>query len=91
MASKDTKPVKRCDGKGTWCLSLDRVFTEENTKGINPVRITSAVTGKSQIIGVAYRTSVRPSKKDPGVMFNFCPFCGADLKALLKLMELIRG
>lgn len=91
MASKSSKPVKRCDGKGSWCPGLDRVFTEENSKGINPVRITSAVTGKSQIIGVAYKASRKPTKKDPGVMFNFCPFCGANLKALLKLMELIRG
>ena len=60
--------------KAGWCPGLERVFTEANRKGINPV-VTTKLSGSVQVIGVAYKTK----ESDRGVMLNFCPFCGADI------------
>ena len=66
--------MNKCTKDG-WCPGLEHVFTEENSKGINPMRIMDGSTGESRVIGVVFKTTER----DKGIMFNHCPFCGADI------------
>lgn len=60
-----------------WCVALDKVMTEANRKGINPVVVTKLSTGRSRVAGVAFKQT----NQDRGVMLNFCPFCGTRFDA----------
>ena len=41
--------------KDRWCPGMERVFTEANRKGINPV-VTAKLSGEVQVIGAAYKS-----------------------------------
>ena len=65
--------------KERWCNVLEAVLVSEPNSqrpGISVVQVMKLNTGKLRSIGVASRSS---SKARP-VMFNYCPFCKADLK-----------
>jgi len=42
--------------------------------------LMNMTTGDTRKVGVAYKTSA----KDPGLMLNVCPFCGAEIDAGFK-------
>jgi len=55
-----------------FCTVLNSKIEDANHKGFVSIHSTNLNNGEQRLLGIAYKTSVR----DPGVMLNFCPFCG---------------
>lgn len=66
---KEGKPCSFLDDR----LDLD---ANSHTKGLSLVVSTSMKTGKHRVLGVAYRRNA----KDRGLLLNYCPFCGKDIR-----------
>lgn len=72
------KQVKCAGPDGPWCPSLDGRLQDVNarTRGLAALELTTFSTGAKRVVGVYYRTGA----KDPGLLLNFCPWCGADIQ-----------
>jgi hypothetical protein len=81
------KPKEKSKGKlpsarEVCCLTLDRMLAEEanaHKAGLVVFALTNMLTGDSRVAGVVCKRSAR----DNGVLLNFCPFCGHDLRPML--------
>jgi hypothetical protein len=78
-----TKPrFKRCTAR-RFCFALDeRIEDTANArrKGFVLMVLTNFATGKTRRVGVCYKRSA----KDPGLMFNVCPFCAQPIDSGFK-------
>lgn len=54
------------------CSILSSKIEDANHKDFVFIHATNIMTSEKRLLGVVYKTSVR----DPGIMLNFCPFCG---------------
>jgi hypothetical protein len=70
----DSNIISKCS-LSNYCSTLISKIENANNKGFVLLKVTNANTGKERLLGVAYKTTV----KDPGVMLNFCPFCGEHI------------
>jgi hypothetical protein len=74
--------MRRCT-LDAYCQPLeDRLEPDANArrKGFVVMVLMNMTTGDTRKVGVAYKTSA----KDPGLMLNVCPFCGAEIDAGFK-------
>lgn len=69
-----------------YCVAMSKYADDDETKhrGIHSLEITSSLeelqkTGvqNGKLIGVYYKKN----KADSGILFNYCPWCGQDLKS----------
>ena len=71
------KWLPRCSRKG-FCSGMGPNITFGERRGLNSVILTNLKTLKKRFAGVRY--CLTNSKKDVGIMLNFCPWCGASLQ-----------
>lgn len=67
-------------GKGTMCLFMESYLQEDRKKGIRVNSVVDLTTFEEKYALVSYHGSAG----DKGLVLNFCPFCGYDLKAYYK-------
>jgi len=74
--------IQKCDPEKREICSLlsNRLGSGHPEKGMGRLNIMNMINGEITFAGVVYRTTA----KDRGMLFNFCPFCGADLEPLRK-------
>lgn len=79
---KDEKPkITKCDvKKGIFCFVMEKMLEPEDNahhrKGLTRLIILNFDKGTQALWGVSYGRG----RSDPGVMLNYCPWCGASLK-----------
>lgn len=68
--------------KDEFCVAMDKYCdVDDNYRGIHSLVPFDLETGMpSDSLYIYYRNK----KADKGIVFNFCPWCGADLKAFQK-------
>ncbi len=76
--------MKKCDGKGSHCKALQNNLCEANRPGLACLITINLKNGQEQLRGVYYKRLER----DKGVMLNYCPFCGADLRPMHEGIDL---
>jgi hypothetical protein len=66
-----------------FCTRLEEKLNPEanHGKGITELIITKMTSGKTERLGVMYKTA----EKDRGLMLTFCPWCGTNLLELYHL------
>lgn len=71
----------RCD-RGEFCETMTRALNEtgETGGGLYQVEVVNKNTLAWRLLGVRYKTHTR----DRGVMLNFCPFCGTDVRSWMN-------
>ncbi len=82
QSATDDRSMRRCT-LDAYCQPLeDRLEPDANArrKGFVVMVLMNMTTGDTRKVGVAYKTSA----KDPGLMLNVCPFCGAEIDAGFK-------
>lgn len=66
--------------KEDFCLGLQKyVNFDDNYRGIKAQELMNLNTGEITDRLIVY---YRLNKKDKGVCFNYCPYCGFELKSL---------
>jgi hypothetical protein len=72
----DFNELEKCSRDG-WCPAMRHALenSEANRKGLSPVVLTRIETLENYVVGVAYKRD----KKDKGLLFNVCPWCGVDI------------
>ena len=68
------KRVAKCSEK-QWCSTMSERISDKR-HGFENVNLLNLKTGIMRNIGLRYRLS----GKDRGLMLNFCPWCGADIR-----------
>jgi len=80
MAKKPPECSVR-EGKYTLCASMTKYLVSNSrssprAKGLFDMdNLMNFEKGTTRSMGPVYR----PGKGDPGVLFNFCPWCGSDI------------
>lgn len=67
----------------TWCVAMEKYLDiDEHYRGIHSLSPYNLEKGEptGEVI-IYYRTN----KKDKGVIFKYCPWCGTDLNKLNEL------
>lgn len=71
--------VLRCAGQaGPWCPAMERYLHDEanaQRPGMALLVLFNLNKGTERVAGVYYKKQA----SDPGVMLNFCPWCGAKI------------
>lgn len=65
--------------KSEFCPGLKKIYLKDEANDYGPGMVVTILTNeetlKETMLGVAYKKS----KRDPGILVNFCPSCGAKL------------
>lgn len=71
----------RCD-RDRFCETMTRAIDNTNGKGggLEAFEVVNMRTLKTRLVGIRYRTC----KSDRGVLINFCPWCGTDMRPWLN-------
>ena len=55
---------------------LNEDYQATHAMGLRELVLTSIKTGRQRVAGVYHKART----KDRGLMLNYCPFCGADIR-----------
>lgn len=78
----------KCDGRSVICPTLGKRLGDPHHKGLSLQRIMNFKTGADCDPLLVYKTT----PKDPGLVLNFCPWCGEKLnRAYQKPMGAYRS
>ena len=71
------KKHSSCSKEKGFCVSLQRITQSDGEpKGLSLFKVMNFENLKIIVLGVIYRKKSR----DSGVLLNYCPFCGNDLR-----------
>lgn len=65
--------MKNC-GPATLCASMSSRLQDGHVKGLVAVETVNLITGKTRLLGVAYKSSAT----DKGLLLNACPWCRGE-------------
>lgn len=75
MTKRKEGVFKKCQNQSYCVYLLDRLGSPF-IKGFSATQVINLKTSKTRSIGIKYKTSA----KDRGLMLNFCPWCGGDIR-----------